>query len=126
MINIFRQFGETSCGGVKTNVVNCEAPNGIYGVLLIVLNVLTVGVLVVAVLGLILSGVQYLTSRDNETQVVAAKKRMGQIVLGIVIYAVAWTVMEWLIPGGIINDAIKVELQESAGENGMVIESEVA
>ena len=115
-MDIVKQFA-AECGGVETNVISCDSSsNGIYGVLLIVLNVLTVGVLVVAVLGLILSGVQYLTSRDNEAQVAAAKKRIGQIVLGIVIYAVSWTVMEWLIPGGIINSAIQQQFQSS--DNG--------
>ncbi len=121
-MEVIRQFA-AECGGVETNVVNCDAPNGIYGILLIVLNVLTVGVLVVAVLGLILAGVQYLTARDNEAQMVAAKKRIGQIVLGIVIYAVAWTVMEWLIPGGIINDAIQKDFETPGAlifQNGMM------
>lgn len=117
---IFRQFGETyttvdgnhKCG-VDTNIIDCSSyaavgnGNGIFAIIMIVLNVLTVSVLVVAVLGFILSGVQYISARDNEAQVVSAKKRMMQIITGVIIYAVAWTGLEWIVPGGLINDAIK-------------------
>jgi len=76
---------------------------GVYEILYIVLNVLTIGVGVLGTLGIVISGIQYLTAGDNEQQVATAKKRIVEVVIGLAIYAVMYVVLQWLIPGGIFN-----------------------
>lgn len=92
------------CGGAKTSVLNCEeGQNGIYWVLNLVLEIMSFGVVVLAVVGLVVAGIQYITAKDSADQVKKAKDRIFQIVVGLVIYALMWSLLEWLIPGGIIN-----------------------
>ena len=76
---------------------------GIFSILGLILNILTYGVGIAGVLGIVLSGVQYLTARDNEQQVAKAKSRIINIIIGLAIYAVMWGFLQWIIPGGILN-----------------------
>lgn len=75
--------------------------DGVFRILGIVLDVLTYGVGVLAVLGFVVVGIQYTTARDNEGQVAKAKERIGQIVIGLVIYALLYALLQFLIPGGV-------------------------
>lgn len=68
--------------------------------LFLVLKILVYGLGAAATIGVVIAGIQYLTARDNESQVSAAKTRLLNIVIGLVAWAVMWTVMNWLIPGG--------------------------
>lgn len=88
---------------------NCEGSmessdgSGIFCVLNIVLEVLTYGVGIAGTLGIIISGVQYLTARDNEAQMTKAKSRIINIVIGIAVYAVMWGFLQWILPGGVFR-----------------------
>lgn len=75
--------------------------NGIYEILSMVLNIMTYGVGILATLGLVYSGILYLTAGGKEDQVIKAKTRIFQIVVGLLIYAVMWLILEWLLPGGL-------------------------
>ena len=76
---------------------------GIFSILGLILNILTYGVGIAGVLGIVISGIQYLTARDNEQQVAKAKSRIINIIIGLAIYAVMWGFLQWIIPGGILN-----------------------
>lgn len=107
-----RGAGEVDCeNGVKTSIIGgggCYTDDGkgggVYEILLIILNILTAGVGVLGVLGLVISGITYLTARDNEQQVAKAKSRILQIVIGLAIFAVLYVGLQWLIPGGIFGN----------------------
>ncbi len=77
--------------------------SGVYQILNIILNVLLVGIGILGVLGIVISGIQYLTAADNEQQMATAKKRIVEVVIGLAIYAVMYVALQWLIPGGIFN-----------------------
>ena len=74
---------------------------GVFEILGIVLDVLTYGVGVLAVVGLVIVGIQYITARDNEGQVARAKERLMQIVIGLVIYMLLYILLQFFIPGGV-------------------------
>ncbi|MBQ3430588.1 hypothetical protein IJG20_00585 [Candidatus Saccharibacteria bacterium] len=97
----------TSCAGVDTNLISCDEDDGkgsgIFHILTIVLNVLTFGVGAAGVLGLVISGIQYMTAAGNQAQMTKAKNRIVQVVIGLVFYGLFWALLEWLIPGGILN-----------------------
>lgn len=78
-----------------------EDGNGIAGILNLVLNIMTMGIGILATIGLVISGIQWLTARDKEDQIVKAKSRIFNIVIGIVIWGIMWLVLQWLLPGGI-------------------------
>ena len=93
-------------GCVETSILGengcaCDNGNGsgITDILNLVLDIMTYGVGALAILGMIIAGVQYLTARDNEAQMTKSKNRILQIVIGLAIYAVAYVVLRWLLPG---------------------------
>lgn len=104
--------GKVECeNGVKTSIIGgggCYTDDGdgsgVYELLLIILNILTAGVGVLGVLGLVISGITYLTARDNEQQVAKAKNRILQIVIGLAVYAVLYLGLQFIIPGGIFGN----------------------
>ena len=97
-------------GQVKTSIlggggcVDIDQDGGnIFKILNTILTVLTYGVGIAGTLGIVISGVQYLTARDNEQQMVKAKSRLVNIVIGLAAYAMMWALLQWLIPGGVLN-----------------------
>ncbi len=73
--------------------------------ILLILKILVYGLGVAATIGVVIAGIQYMTARDNESQVAESKKRLFNIVIGLASWAIMWTVMNWLIPGGMSLDA---------------------
>lgn len=69
------------------------------GLLALIAKILFYGLGVAATLGVIIAGIMYLTARDNEQQVTRAKQRLFDVVIGLVAWALMWTILHWLIPG---------------------------
>ena len=84
--------------GASTSIL---PDNGIDGLLKLILNILVYGLGAAAILGVIIVGIQYMTSRDNEQQATQAKKRLYEIIIGLVAWAAMFAVLNWLIPGGL-------------------------
>ena len=62
---------------------------------------LIVGIGILAVFGFVIAGIQYSAAQDNPQAVAAAKTRINNIVIGIIIYFVMFAALQWLIPGGV-------------------------
>lgn len=93
-----------SCNGVDTAIISCEeGVSGIGAILGVILNVMTVGIAVVATIGIVVAGIQYLTAAGNEEQTRKAKTRISQIVFGLIAYALIYAVMQWLMPAGALK-----------------------
>jgi hypothetical protein len=104
------------CTPVSTSVISnceengeskyCEKSNGqgIYQILAMVVTILTYGVGTLGVVGLVITGIQYMTSSGDVSRQTKAKKRIIEIVIGLVAYALAWSLLNWLLPGGLFND----------------------
>ena len=73
---------------------------GVFTVLHTVVDIFSVGVGILAVIGITIVGTKYLTAGGNEEQTRKAKHRMLQIIIGIVVYAVLYLGVQWLVPGG--------------------------
>lgn len=84
---------------VETSVLPSDW--GIDDILKLVLNIVVYGLGAAAVLGVVIAGILYMTARDNETQVATAKRRLYEIVIGLVAWAVMYAVLQWLLPGGL-------------------------
>jgi len=61
----------------------------------------TVGIGLLAVFGVVISGIQYAAAQDNPQSLAAAKGRITNIVIGIIIYFLMFGALQWLIPGGV-------------------------
>lgn len=72
---------------------------GIMCILGVVVDALTVGVGILGILGIVMVGIQYLTAGGNEAQTTKAKRRMLEIVIGLIAYVLAYALLKWLLPG---------------------------
>lgn len=93
----------TSVLGNGSQYCEDEDGGGVYHILNIALQILTYGVGILAVLGFVIVGTQYILARDNEAQVAKAKERLMQIVIGLVVYALLYIGLNFLIPGGVFG-----------------------
>jgi len=75
-----------------------DGKSGAVCVLRIGVDILTVLVGILGVIGIIVFGIQYLTAGGNESQVTKAKQRLLDIVIGLAIYAVIYAMLNWLLP----------------------------
>ena len=80
---------------------------GVYLILNYALDILSWGIGSAAVVGIIVSGVLYLTAKGNENQVIKSKKRILEIVIGVAIYAVLYAGLNFLLPGGKLNTNVQ-------------------
>ncbi len=73
--------------------------SGITHILNLVVRIMTVGIGILAAIGVTVAGVQYLTAGGNEERTRKSKRRIFEIVIGIVAYVLVFAVLDWLIPG---------------------------
>ncbi|MDR0591015.1 MAG: hypothetical protein LBG75_00385 [Candidatus Nomurabacteria bacterium] len=103
--------GTTSSGGAKDGcsqtsviVVNCDDQGGgIFAILNIVLNIMTVGVGILALVGVTLAAFTYTTAGGSMEKVQKSKERILQVVIGIIAWGVLYVVLQFLIPGGVFK-----------------------
>ena len=94
------------CAGKPTAVINCSDDDpkyAIFSLLGIVLNVLTMGIGIAATAGFLWCGYQYMTSKSEPAVIVKVKTRIMHIVIGLIVYAMFWGIINFLLPGGIFN-----------------------
>jgi len=99
------------CGGVKTAIIKCDQNNsgsnvennGIWGLLLIAINIMTAGVGVLAVGGIVYGAILYTTAEDKADQVKKAIDIITNVVIGLVAFALMWAGLNFLIPGGVFS-----------------------
>ena len=90
--------------GVPTAIIgngcSCDdgKGSGVKDVLNLVVDIMTVGIGILGVIGITLVGVQYLTAGGEEEKVRKAKRRMFEIVIGLVAYVILYAVLRWLLP----------------------------
>jgi hypothetical protein len=100
------------CAGVQTSLIPCTQTggtsgsakdSGVWGLLLLVLNILTAGVGIAAVGGIVFAAVLYSSASDRPDQVQKAKDTIRNVVVGIAAYAGMYLILNFLIPGGIFS-----------------------
>lgn len=99
------------CAGVKTSIINCTQSgngnsakdSGVWGILLLVLNILTAGVGIAAVGGITYAAILYSSASDRADQVKKAKDTVQNVAIGVAAYAGMYLFLNFLIPGGIFN-----------------------
>lgn len=98
------------CGGVETSIINCDQTGGdnvedtgLWGILLLVINVLTAGVGVLALGGIIYGAVLYTSAGGNPEQVKKARTIFTNVVIGVVAFGGMYALLNFLVPGGVFN-----------------------
>lgn len=100
------------CGGVTTSIVGCPQPggedssvegSGIWGILLLAINILTGLIAVAAVGGVVYGAILYTSAGGSQEQVKKAMGIITNVVIGVITYALMYSVSNFLIPGGIFS-----------------------
>jgi hypothetical protein len=81
-------------------IVNAEN-TGLWGVLLMAIRIITAGVGVAAVAGILYGSILYTTASGKPEQVKKANTIIANTVLGVITYALMYSFLEFLIPGGL-------------------------
>lgn len=91
-------------GCVSTSILGeggCVCDNdgdSVINILNLVVNIMTIGIGILGVLGITIVGIQYLTAGGNEEKTRKAKRRMFEIVIGLVAYVLIYAALQWLLP----------------------------
>lgn len=119
------------CAGVSTSIINCgqggskqcpdgSTPNdkgvcpdgtnasdvnnsGVWGLLLMVINILTAGVGIAAVGGIIYGSIMYTTAEGSADKVSKARAIITNVVIGLLAYALMFSLLNFIIPGGLFK-----------------------
>ena len=98
--------GLTSFGETQANILTgCAKENedghggGIMCIINLVIDILSIGVGILGVIGISIAGIQYLTAGGNEEQTRKATSRLFEIVIGLAIYVVLYAIVKFLMPG---------------------------
>ncbi|MNY67527.1 hypothetical protein D3C86_2051310 [compost metagenome] len=97
---------------MQTSIISCnekggeDAPieqTGVWGILKLVINVMTTGVGILAVGGIVYGSILYTSAGGSSEQ---TKKAMGiitNVVIGLIAYALMYAITNFLIPGGLFS-----------------------
>ena len=102
-------------GDCTTGVLSsewCDGKDGIGSIINMIVSILTGAVVVAGTVGIIICGFLWMTARDNEAQVAMAKKRMLDIVIGIVAWVLLALIANLFIPKS------SGDIQTDIGYNG--------
>lgn len=98
-----------SCGGVETTVISCDENGGISSILGVVINIMMGLMTILAVIGITVTGIQYLTASGDEAKATKAKRRMFEIVIGLVAGVMVYGVVNFLMPNGVTETMEQLE-----------------
>lgn len=99
------------CGGVETSIIACEETgsstgvrgSGIWGILELTLNILTAGVGIAAVGGIIYGAILYTSAGSSTEQIKKATTVFTNVAIGVIAYALMYAGLNFLIPGGLFG-----------------------
>ena len=71
--------------------------------IVVIYNWLSIGVLVAVVIGIIIGGIQYSSAQGSQEQAKNGMKKIGSAVLALGLYFIMWALINFLVPGGILQ-----------------------
>lgn len=101
-----------TCGNVETSLISCDegdgtsgdiSDTGLWGVLEMAIGILTAGVGVAALAGVVYGAVLYTTAEGSPDKVKKAIEVFRNVVIGVVAYALMYAGLNFIIPGGLFN-----------------------
>jgi hypothetical protein len=95
-------------GACTSSKAKYTAPNditktGIWSLLLLAINILTAGVGIAAVGGIIFASIMYMTAGGSPDKTKKANIFLSNTILGIIVYAVMYAFLNYIIPGGLFS-----------------------
>ena len=106
-------IGNTKCNngcGVDTAIISCDnvdvtkggtTNNGVWSLLLTIINILTAGVGIAAVGGIVYGSILYTSAGGNADQTKKAIEFIRNVIIGLIAYALMFAFLNFIIPGGL-------------------------
>lgn len=103
---------QAKCGGVDTSLISCPQPGGedaavedtgIWGLLVVTINILVALVSVVALGGIVYGAILYTSAGGNMEQTKKGMQIIANVAIGIIAFALMYVGLNFLIPGGVFN-----------------------
>ena len=88
---------------------------GIFMILNLIVEILTWGIGILTLIGLLVSGIMYMSAKGDPERVIKAKRRIVEILIGVAMYATLWTLLNFLLPGG--QFTISTQCEQAASKN---------
>ena len=88
---------ETAILGTNNKVCDDKGDSVIH-ILKLVVDIMTIGIGILGVIGISITGIQYLTAGGSEEKTRKAKRRMFEIVIGLAAYVLIYAILKWLLP----------------------------
>lgn len=100
---------QSSCGGVDTAIITCDdnqgsgdvEDSGLWQLLIMAINILTAGVGVLALAGIVYGAILYTSAGGKPEQIKKATTVFTNVVIGIICFAAMWAFLNFIIPGGV-------------------------
>lgn len=96
-----KNYSPTDNKNVEVSTSILKSDWQIEDILNLILRILTVGASILATGSIIFASFLYITAGGNSGQVQKAKTMIFNTVVGVIVYIFMWTILEWLIPGGV-------------------------
>jgi hypothetical protein len=100
------------CGNVDTAIIHCDQQGGdnatveqtgLWGILILVINIMTAGVGVLALAGLVYGAVLYTSAGGSPEQIKKAHAVFTNVVIGVIAFGGMFTLLNFIVPGGVFN-----------------------
>lgn len=100
------------CGGVETAIISCSQNSkdpgsaeetGVWGILILTINIMTGGVGVLALAGLVWGAILYTSAGGSPEQVKKARMVFTNVVIGVVAFGAMFVLLNFLVPGGVFR-----------------------
>lgn len=75
--------------------------SAIWQIVLFIIEILTMGVGLLALAGIVYGSVLYSSAGGNPEQVKKARTTIVNVVIGVVAYALMYALLQWIVPGGV-------------------------
>jgi hypothetical protein len=99
--------------GVETSIISCPkgtdnsssdtSKTAVWALLIIVIKIMTGGIGVLAIAGIVYGSILYTTAAGSPEQVKKAIEVFRNVVIGIVAYALMFGFLNFIIPGGVFQ-----------------------
>lgn len=100
----------SSCGDVDTIIISCTQDgskgvenSGAWGILITAINILSAGVGILAVAGIVYGAILYTTAGGSQEQLKKAYGIFTNVVIGVLAFALMFALLNFLVPGGLFN-----------------------
>lgn len=99
------------CGGVETAIISCGGDKGssnvedtgLWGILLMAINILTAGVGVLALAGIVYGAILWTSAGGSPEQIKKARTVFTNVVIGVVAFGGMYALLNFIVPGGVFN-----------------------